>query len=208
MINADLSRAARGLLNWTQEDLSRATGISKVTIIGFEKGASSLSAQSAALIKNAFFDAGVEFPDQLGVRKRTEGVQILEGEGALQTLWDDVFMRMKDVGGEILITHVDEARTLKQAPGLVDHIKRLKKHGITERLLSCEGDEFFLMPKKCYRWMSQELFTGAISTYVYQDRVALQMWNTSTIILIHHRGAAEAERQRFEMLWQSAKIPG
>lgn len=207
MINADQSRAARGLLDWTQEDLSKATKISKVSLIGFEKGASTLSPQNAAIVKGAFMDAGVEFPDQYGVRKKTEGVQILEGDSALQTLWDDVFTRMKDSGGEILITHVDEGRTLKQAPSLLEHLKRLKKHGITERLLSCEGDELFLMPKKCYRWMSQELFTGAISTYVYQDRVALQMWNTSTIILIHHAGAAEAERQRFEMLWKNAKIP-
>lgn len=208
MINPDQSRAARGLLNWTQKDLAKIAGMSELAINNFERGISSMKDRNLALLTQAFMDGGVEFPDQYGVRKRTEGVKILKGPTALRELWNDVFERMKDKGGEIVITHVDEERTLKQEPeALLDHLKRLKKHGITERLLSCEGDETFLMPKKCYRWISKELFTSTISSYVYLDRVALQMWNESMIVLIQSEDAASAERKRFDFLWENAQIP-
>lgn len=208
MITPAQSRAARGLLNWTQKDLQGATGLSLPTINGFERGTSELQALNAELIRRAFIDAGVEFPDNYGVRLRTEGVRMIKGDDAMKTLWNFIFERMQQDGGEILITHVDEKRTLKYEPdALLEHIERLKKHGITERLLSCEGDDTYLMPKKCYRWLSKELFTLAISSYVFLDFVALQTWAESKIILIQDAEIADAERRRFEALWKGAKTP-
>lgn len=193
---------------WSQKDLAQSAGISPVTLNKFERGTSLLSAPNAATLKELFVNAGIEFPDPHGVRLRTEGVKILQGEEAMKILWDDIFNTLKDVGGEILITHVDEQRTLVQeAEALTSHIKRLKKHGITERLLSCEGDDFFLMPKKCYRWLEARHFHTSLSTYTYQDKVAIQMWDTSIIVLLQHKDAAQAERARFENLWTNAKIP-
>ena len=63
-------RAARALLNWTQEDLVAHSKITKKTIADFERGVTRPHAQTIAQIAAAFEAAGIEFlnSDQPGVR--------------------------------------------------------------------------------------------------------------------------------------------
>lgn len=208
MITPDQSRAARGLLNWRQEDLAKAVGLSKVSINNFERGVTKLKSETVRAIEDAFARADIEFIGEVGVSRKTESVRVLKGHSALQNLWDDIFFTLQDHGGEVLITNVDEKRALEQQGStLTEHLQRLKEYKIKERLLSCEGDTFFLMPEKCYRWISKELFTFGTSTYIYADRVAFQIWNESIIILIQSKDAHDAEKRRFEDLWARAKLP-
>lgn len=69
-------RAARGLLDWTQSDLSEATGLSAVTIRAFEKGGE-MRESNRTLIALALEKAGVELiPENgggVGVRLRDRG---------------------------------------------------------------------------------------------------------------------------------------
>ncbi len=208
MIKPEQSRAARGLLGWTQETLAKEVGISKVSINNFERGQTDLKSDTLKSLEAAFERHDIEFPDEYGVRRRTDSVQVLKGEDYLNTLWDDIFNTLKSTGGEVLITNVDEKRTLDiEQDKLIQHLDRLKEYGIKERLLSCDGDNFFLMPKEYYRWISKELFTFGSSTYIYADRVAFQIWREKMIVLIQSKEAHAAEKSRFEHLWQTAKIP-
>lgn len=208
MISSDQSRAARGLLNWRQEDLAKAVGISKVSINNFERGVTKLKSETLRAIEIAFSKADIEFPDEHGVRRKTDKVQVFKGDEAVKNLWDDIFFSLKDKGGEVLITNVDEKRALDQEGAiLTNHLERLEKAGIHERLLCCEGDTYFLMPRECYRWISKELFTYGTSTYIYADRVAFQIWNEAIIVLIQSRDAHDAEKRRFDDLWDRAMIP-
>ncbi len=52
-------RAARGLIDWTQEELAEAAGVSRSTLRDFEKGRHDLNRVSAAQIKAALEAAGV-----------------------------------------------------------------------------------------------------------------------------------------------------
>lgn len=52
-------RAARGLLDWTQEELAEQAGVSRSTIRDFEKGRHDLQRASAAQIVQALGRAGV-----------------------------------------------------------------------------------------------------------------------------------------------------
>ncbi|KQT56102.1 DNA-binding protein [Methylobacterium sp. Leaf456] len=65
MIDPVQCRAARALLDWTQADLSAATGLSKVTLRAFEKGGE-MRDSNRTLLRLAFEKAGVEFIDQNG----------------------------------------------------------------------------------------------------------------------------------------------
>ena len=53
-------RAARALLNWTQEDLVARSKITKKTIADFERGVTSPRPQTLAQIVAAFEAAGIE----------------------------------------------------------------------------------------------------------------------------------------------------
>lgn len=52
-------RAARGLLDWTQEELAERAGVSRSTVRGFENGQHELHRGTAAVIRAALEAAGV-----------------------------------------------------------------------------------------------------------------------------------------------------
>lgn len=68
-------RAARGLLNWSQPDLAKATGLRRETIANFERGAHTPQARNLTALREALEAAGVEFQPETktkgpGVRLR------------------------------------------------------------------------------------------------------------------------------------------
>ena len=68
-MDAAQSRAARGLLNWSQSDLVTRSGVSKKTIADFERGTTKPYGRTLAAMVAAFEAAGVEFINR-GVRMR------------------------------------------------------------------------------------------------------------------------------------------
>lgn len=52
-------RAARGLLDWTQDHLAQSAGVSRSTIRDFESGRHALHRSTATLIEAALHQAGV-----------------------------------------------------------------------------------------------------------------------------------------------------
>ena len=71
-----LCRAARGLLDWTQEDLAARADVSRSTVRDFEKERLGLQAASAEQIISAFEQAGAMFldPDGFGRGVRLKGL--------------------------------------------------------------------------------------------------------------------------------------
>ncbi len=59
-------RAARGLLDFKQDELARAAGVSVVTVRNFERGKSTLQRASLEVIRRALQAAGVEFIPENG----------------------------------------------------------------------------------------------------------------------------------------------
>jgi transcriptional regulator with XRE-family HTH domain len=60
------SRAARGLVDWSQSELGRRSNLSESTIRDFEKGRRLPSLNNLAAIRSALESAGVIFIDQNG----------------------------------------------------------------------------------------------------------------------------------------------
>jgi transcriptional regulator with XRE-family HTH domain len=59
-------RAARGLLDWTQQELAENARVGIVTIRQFEAGASDPRRATLDVLQRAFESAGVEFIDENG----------------------------------------------------------------------------------------------------------------------------------------------
>ncbi len=81
MINPAQCRAARGLLDWSQQDLADRAGVGIVTVRQFEAGVHEPRRATLQVVKRAFEDAGVEFLDpsdggaglRLGAKSRSKG---------------------------------------------------------------------------------------------------------------------------------------
>ena len=66
MITPEQSRAARGLLGWTQQELANKAGVGVVTVHQLEAGMSQPRRATLEVIRRAFEIAGVEFIDENG----------------------------------------------------------------------------------------------------------------------------------------------
>lgn len=66
MLNSAQSRAARGLIEWSQEKLAKEAHLSLSTVRDFEKGRRVPTHNNLAAIQRALEEAGVEFIPQNG----------------------------------------------------------------------------------------------------------------------------------------------
>ena len=66
MITPEQSRAARGLLAWSQQDLAHEAGVGIVTVHQLEAGTSQPRRATLDVIRRAFERQGVEFIDENG----------------------------------------------------------------------------------------------------------------------------------------------
>jgi transcriptional regulator with XRE-family HTH domain len=69
-MDASLSRAARGLLDWSQEQLAQRAGVGLSTVRTFESDGE-IRRSNVAAIRAAFESVGVEFIAR-GVRRRSK----------------------------------------------------------------------------------------------------------------------------------------
>lgn len=207
MLTPAQCRAARGFLNWTLADLAAASGLSRASLNAFESGKGNAKTETLARIRYAFEQRGMEF-DQAGVRPKQELVRILKGENCHAELMDNIYETLKETGGEVLLSNVDERKGFQsQREKLIQWLDKIQLANITERMLVCEDDTFFLLPESCYRWIDRNMFHGGVMTYIYGDKFAYKIWQEDIIILIENAQIANAERERFEFLWQRAQVP-
>ena len=66
MITASQCRGARGLLNWTQDDLAKAAKVGIVTVRQFEAGNAEPRNATLVVVTSAFEAAGIEFIPENG----------------------------------------------------------------------------------------------------------------------------------------------
>jgi predicted transcriptional regulator len=70
------SRAARALIDWTQADLAKASGVSQITIKKIERGIGDPRVSTLAAITRAFDGAGITFLDADDCRPGGPGVRL------------------------------------------------------------------------------------------------------------------------------------
>lgn len=207
-IRPEQSKLARSLMGWTQETLARIVGLNRVSVDNFEKGQAEFRPETIAAMEKAFVNQNIDFSDEYSVSRQAHGIQVIKGYTSTIRLWDHIFATLKDTGGEILLTNVDETRTLDiEQKYLTDYLEKLKAHNITERILSCEGDTNFLASADSYRWLPKDLFMPDVANYIYKGHVAQQVWGEELVIIIPSDVAYRDEVKRFEYLWKNARIP-
>lgn len=209
MLTIEQCRAARGLLDWTQQDLADACGLSKTAINNFEKSHSDIKTESLRAIRLAFESADIEFTPQNGLRKREDSIEIFKGDTILDTLFEDILATTKDNESEILIT--TDARFFEKHDGatrIKDFLDRKSSDVITTRMISSPKTQNAIEHDNLQvRHMHEDIIKFTMNNIVYNGKLALLLWDESLALVIDSQTASAAERRRFEMIWAKAIRP-
>ena len=210
MITTAQIRGARGILNWSQGDLSDRTDISATSIGSIENGLTQARESTLTIIQKTFEDAGIEFLPNDGIRKKTGEVKIYQGRGGFWEFYEDVYQTLSLNPGEVVISNVDERKFEKWlgAENIETHVVRIKKlKGISYKILIREGDEHFIATPDFgeYRWMPTEFFSS-VPFYVYGQKLAILLFESEpTVIVLDYPSVAEAYRSQFQAFWETSK---
>lgn len=212
MLTPAQCRAARGFLDWTLADLAAASGLSRASLNSFESGHGNPKTETLARMRAAFEAQNIEFADELGVRIKSQKLEIsrIEGDNVMQRLSNDLYETRLRAGGELLSTGLDETRygRIVGDPDILRHqIKRIRALGLKERAILREGDRHLVFPPDVttYRWISPELF-GLMPTLTYGNRHAIVVYGPPlSVVITESEQVAQMYRQQFEILWSLAK---
>lgn len=206
-------RGARGLLDWSQAELSRRTGISTTSIGNIESGNTQPRESTLDIIRKAFETANVEFIEG-GVRARSDFVRVFTGEDGFWELYEDIYTTLSQGENEVLVSNVDESDFQKwlNQDRLKTHLGRmaeLEQAGkLTYRIMIKDGDSNYLAGEYAqYRWMPAELFLP-VPFYVYGNKLAIMIFGAEPYsILIDNKVVSEAYRKQFEEIWKTSRVP-
>lgn len=209
MITVEQIKAARGLLEWTQDDLADVAIISRPALNNLERRQTKPHSETLKRIRKALEKAGVEFIDG-GVRfvKHVLNVQVLEGESAIYRWAEDIFDTLVGTDGELLIAGVNEREFIEYGGNkFLKYIDKLHDHDIHSKLLLEHGDTYLIEPVEYYRWVSSEIF-AQVPYATYGDKYSIILWGPpQKIIIIENPDITESYRKQFEVHWKNAEIP-
>lgn len=220
MITAAQLRAARGLLDWTRQDLAKAAGVSTETIKNIEHGTFRPQETTTSAIIKAFTSRDVQFTDDEGVRMRRDSVKRFEGVDGFKKFLDDVYaVAQRDDSHEggaepIYISNVDDRLFQKTLGDFFNfHIERMNKiSGLKMRILIQDKPHSLTQYEKktgSYREYKKFPFSvmGDAPFYVYGNNLAILVFegeNAPNIVVISSGLVAKAYREQFNLLWQTA----
>jgi DNA-binding XRE family transcriptional regulator len=213
MITAAQLRAARGLLDWTRNELAEAAKVSPETVKNIEHGVFRPQEQTAEAIMNAFRMHDVEFTDNEGVRKVSDSIVVLRGFEGFKTFMDDVYGNAKQsysLNGTkpMCVCNVDNNLFKKYLKDYAPvHIERMSKiEGLKIKILATKKEEARTSNANylSYKFMEER---NPLPFYVYGDKFAILNFSTDNapmIILINSTVVAQSYRDQFDVMWNSA----
>lgn len=196
-------RAARSLLDWTQDDLAARSCLSKFSIANLEGGKTASQKGTIDKIIKALELAGIEFIDG-GVRLKKDSIIVVDGDGWYLRLLDDVHHSLlQHENPELLIEFADER---KSPPDIIQKIIDMRNDGIKMRLLVCDGETNIIGPLEEYRYIPKKLYRNYVSL-IYGDKIAVSTENQLQALVIRDSLLAQTRRNMFEIVWGLLKTP-
>ena len=205
-------RGARGILNWSQQDLAQRTGISATSIGSIENGVTTPRASTLETIRSTFERNGIEFLGLEGVRVQSNYIQTLSGQTGFRQFMDDLYETAKTVGGEIVLFNANPKNWEKWlgAEWFATHSKRMKELGsrVNFRITSKIGETNFISREFAeYRWFPEDLMTDK-ALYAYGDNLAFVSFedNDVSVVVLKQPDFANVVRVLFNISWENVAM--
>ncbi len=208
-IQPEQIRAARAMLDWSQQDLADASGVSKDTVKNYELSHNKPNTQTLSRIVSTLELSGIEFIGD-GIRLNRKEIQMLEGKQGLKSFFDLVYEAcVKNPALTIKVANADE-RLFVHWMGEHDlpHRSRMAELGPRQiQALVKEGAPDIVGSDYAqYKSLDKDKF-GQIGIYIFGERTGLmQMTDTECkITLIDNPLLSETMSKFFDLVWLSAK---
>ncbi|MFY9287508.1 MAG: helix-turn-helix transcriptional regulator [Alphaproteobacteria bacterium] len=203
-----LIRAARGLLNWQQQDLATASGLSLSAVNNYERNLGKTRPVTLKAMTSTLEEAGIEFLASGGVRHSDDimNIQRFSGADYIQKMNEDIYASVRKTGQDIFTCSTDESRWY--SPDVKKSAEQYyawrKKMNVKEYYLVADGNTVFESPKQHYRFLPEAMI-GKITYAIYADRIALINWRKKQVIILRGNHLVEPFREQFKYLWRLAK---
>jgi DNA-binding XRE family transcriptional regulator len=203
-------KAARAFLDWSQEDLATITGLSLTTIRNLEMGYISPRNTTTSVVRRAIENAGLEFIDLEGIRRRLDEVKIYQGTNSVDMFFDDLLQTVQEKKEDII--------SVFKSPEMMMRLFSSINNGISQGLkqLSTITDVRCLIPETAQLlsldpWLQCRTISmhslGPTSYFVYGDNHALVLEEGGTAFrFVNFRLAslAQSYRNHFYSIWNES----
>lgn len=205
-------RGARGILNWSQQDLAQRTGISATSIGSIENGQTTPRQNTLDTIRTTFERNGIEFLGLEGVRVQSNYIQTLSGREGFRTFMDHLYETAKEFGGEIVLFNANPANWYKWLgeEWFNAHSKRMQDLGghINFKITAKEGENLFISKDFAeYKWFPEEMLSDK-ALYAYGDNLGFVNFDDDgvSVIVLKHPDFAHAFKVLFNIAWENVAI--
>lgn len=133
-------------------------------------------------------------------------VETYKGSSVVRISLRDIITTLKDTGGTVYCTAVDESIPFIQNKTLCDQYERdMKRYKIKERVIIKKGSKgLFQRGTSLYRYIPLKYYNPN-PTQIYGDTVQVLVWgNPNYLIIIRNKAVADSYRKQFEMMWKGA----
>lgn len=182
----------------TQESLARKADVPYTTLTKVESGA--IRNPSMQFVQKVSRALQISIDTLLAPR-------VYRGDKSIHQIWDDTLLTLAHPGDFMCISGIDESQFLAaDRAELLRFISELKKRGLQQKLICCEGSTEFLEGEHLeYRSIAREHFNPT-PMYVYGDRVAILTWGPpQQAIILQNQSLADTYRKQFLFIWEHAK---
>ncbi|HEU0118104.1 MAG TPA: helix-turn-helix domain-containing protein [Alphaproteobacteria bacterium] len=197
-------KAARALLDWSQENLADAAALSVATIRKLEVGYISPRHSTTGTIRRAIEAAGLEFIEPNGVRQRTDDVVVYQGADRVAAFHEDILRTLQRNGGELMMVAAGAEAALMQEDDL---FRRVLETGSSVGIKCLTVEKLPLPPAlpRCECRVISKQIIEPMPFYVYGDKYAMTVPGATPapkIVVLHSAITAQASRRQFTSMWE------
>ena len=210
VISPQQIRAARALINWSQQKLADACGVSLNALNNIEREVGNPRQKTLMSIRKSLEEQGIVFIEDTGAKLQSESfeVDIFSGDNIVTEYFNELDNALKMGVKEFLFGDLDNARYAEVMPKILTEWKKfgpkLRENECKTRNVMKENDKaiFFNPNIDVYREIITSYF-GTIPYTVYGNNVAVVIWGPPMkLIVFQNKSIAEIFRAQFNMNWE------
>jgi transcriptional regulator with XRE-family HTH domain len=177
IVHASQIKAARAMLDLSQKDLAKMTGLGENTIRRLEEGTVSPRDATNSIIQQVIENLGLELLDDEGIRRRGDGVNVYKGHGGLDQFFDNITKAIKQKKcGDVAIT-IQSMDSLLTALNMTaednfKHFDTLSAIAKVKCLLSEVPKQSFIVPSAFEFKITHKENISPMPYFIYGDKYA------------------------------------